>query len=165
SQFERVNALAGRNVLSTQQQEDAVARLEAALQEERVAAAHVRTATANVEVVRSEEGQIDVLEQEIAALRAEIVRLEARLERQRLDLGKYQIRAQFDGVIDITFVDPGEFVSPGTRLFIYHDPATVWIDANVKETDFRRVSLGAPARIHVDAYPDLEFTGEVVRLG
>src|SRR5690606_7083911 len=44
-------------------------------------------------------------------------------------------------------------------------PDTIWVDANVKETDFGQVKVGAPVSISVDAYPDIEFTGEVVRLG
>ncbi|MBU2146998.1 MAG: efflux RND transporter periplasmic adaptor subunit [Alphaproteobacteria bacterium] len=67
--------------------------------------------------------------------------------------------------MDSTFIDAGEFVSPGTRLLIYHDPSTVWVDANVKETDFGRVKIGAPVAISVDAFPSIEFRGEVVRLG
>lgn len=165
SQFERVNALAGRNVLSTQQQEDAKAKLEAAIQEERATAARIKATAANLEVIKSEEAQIGVLDQQIAVLEAQIVQLNAQMERQRLELAKHQIRAAFDGVVDSTFVDVGEYVSPGTRLLIYHDPQTVWVDANVKETDFRKLALGAPVSISVDAYPDREFKGEVVRLG
>jgi membrane fusion protein (multidrug efflux system) len=41
----------------------------------------------------------------------------------------------------------------------------VWVDANVKETDFARVKLGAPAAVTVDAYPSVAFQGEVARLG
>jgi membrane fusion protein, multidrug efflux system len=41
----------------------------------------------------------------------------------------------------------------------------VWVDANVKETDFRKLQLGARASIAVDAYPGRVFVGKVVRLG
>ena len=41
----------------------------------------------------------------------------------------------------------------------------VWVDANVKETDFRKLAIGASARITVDAYPNRVFEGDVVRLG
>jgi membrane fusion protein (multidrug efflux system) len=63
------------------------------------------------------------------------------------------------------FVDTGEYVSPGTRLLIYHDPSRIWVDANVKETDFRRLRPGAPAKIKVDAYPGLVVEGRILRLG
>ena len=165
SQFDRVKALAGRNVLSAQQLEDSDARLAAATQQERLTAAGILTARANLEVVTAEEAQIGVLDQQIATLDAQVEVLSAQIEQKRIDLGRRDIRAEFDGVIDSTFIDAGEYVSPGTRLLIYHDPSTVWVDANVKETDFRRLTAGAPAQIAIDAYPNREFRGEVVRIG
>jgi membrane fusion protein (multidrug efflux system) len=36
---------------------------------------------------------------------------------------------------------------------MYHDPASIWIDANVKETEFGRIKNGASVTITVDAYP------------
>lgn len=165
SQFDRVNALAGQNVLSAQQLDDSNARLAAATQQERLTAAGILTAGANLEVVKAEEAQIGVLDQQIATLDAQVETLSAQIEQKRIDLARRNIRAEFDGVIDSTFIDAGEYVSPGTRLLIYHDPSTVWVDANVKETDFRRLTDGAAAQISIDAYPDREFRGEVVRIG
>jgi membrane fusion protein (multidrug efflux system) len=89
----------------------------------------------------------------------------AQLEQKRIELAKRGIAAAFAGVVDAVFVDPGEYVSPGTRLLIYHDPGRIWVDANVKETDFRRLKLGAPATIRVDAYPGLVLQGRIQRLG
>ena len=165
SQFERVKALAGQNVLSAQQLDDSNARLAAATQQERLTAAGILTAGANLEVVKADEAQIGVLDQQIATLDAQVETLSAQIEQKRIDLARRDIRAEFDGVIDSTFIDAGEYVSPGTRLLIYHDPSTVWVDANVKETDFRRLAGGAAAQISIDAYPDREFRGEVVRIG
>lgn len=73
--------------------------------------------------------------------------------------------ASFDGVVDASFVDEGEYVTPGTRLLIYHRPDEVWVDANVKETDLRRIRIGAPVSITVDAYPGRTFHGVVERIG
>ena len=91
-------------------------------------------------------------------------RLAAATQQERLTAAGI-LTARANLVIDSTFIDAGEYVSPGTRLLIYHDPSTVWVDANVKETDFRRLTAGAPAQIAIDAYPNREFRGEVVRIG
>lgn len=165
SQFARVETLTGRNFMSAQQLDDANARLAAATQQERLTAAGILTARANLEVVKAEEAQLGVLDQQIATLDSQVEALSAQIEQKRIDLSRRDIRAQFDGVIDSTFVDVGEYVSPGARLLIYHDPSTVWVDANVKETDFRRLTAGAAAQISIDAYPDRDFRGEVVRIG
>lgn len=165
SRFERISSLVKSNVSSAQTLEEAQAALSTAEQQEQATAAGIETATANLVVIQSEEAQITVLDRQIATLDAQKTELVAEREQKRIDLARCEIRAEFDGVVDSTFVDAGEYVSPGTRLLIYHDPNTIWVDANVKETDFERVKIGAPAVVTVDAYPDMEFHGEVVRLG
>ena len=37
----------------------------------------------------------------------------------------------------------------------------IWVIANYKETQMTNIRLGDPARIHVDAFPDLALTGHV----
>jgi membrane fusion protein (multidrug efflux system) len=145
SRFERVNRLASSK--------------------EKSAAAAIATARANLDVAKAEEAQIAVLERQIAVLESQKAALAAQRGQKEVDLRKREIRAQFDGVIDSTFIEAGEYVGPGTRLLIYHDPNVIWVDANVKETDFGRVKLGAPAAITVDAYPQLKVEGKVARIG
>lgn len=165
SRFERISSLVKSNVSSAQNLEEAQAGLSTAEQQEQATAAGIETATANLAVIQSEEAQIAVLDRQIATLDAQKAALAAERAQKQIDLARREIRAEFNGVVDSTFVDAGEYVSPGTRLLIYHDPGVIWVDANVKETDFGRVKLGAPATISVDAFPDIEFWGEVVRLG
>lgn len=165
SQYDRIAALARRGVATQQALEEAEAARATAAEQEHSSAAAIATARANLAVVEAEQAEVDVLERQIAALDARKAALIAERDRKLVDIEHGTIKAEFDGVIDSTFVDAGEYVSPGTRLLIYHDPNSVWVEANVKETDFRLLKIGAPARISVDAYPDLEFTGKVVRLG
>lgn len=165
SRFERVNRLASSKVTSEQTLEEAQAALSTAIEQEKSSAATIMTARANLDVARSEEAQIAVLDRQIAVLESQKAALVAQRGQKEVDLGRREIRAQFDGVIDSTFIEAGEYVGPGTRLLIYHDPNVIWIDANVKETDFGRVKLGAPAAVTVDAYPQLKVSGKVTRLG
>ena len=165
SRFDRVNELAARAITSAQVLESAQTALDTALQKEISAKAAIATATANLAVIRSEEARISVLDQQYATLDAERAALMAERAQRQIDLSRREISAAFDGVVDRTFVDPGEYVSPGTRLLLYHNPGEVWVDANVKETEFRKIAIGAAARITVDAYPGQEFAGEVTRLG
>jgi len=165
SQFARISALAGRSVMSTQSFEDAQAGLRLARQQELSTAAGIELARANRAVIQAEVAQIAVLGHQLVTLEAQLTGLAAQLDHKRIELTKRDIDAAVAGVVDATFVDPGEYVSPGTRLLIYHDPRSVWVDANVKETDFRRLKLGARASISIDAYPDLKLEGKIVRLG
>lgn len=163
--YERIRTLSSRHVVSDEQLDQAQAELSTAEQQERSAAARLAAAKANLAVVEAQQAEIEVLDRQIAALEARKSAQIAQRDRNQIEIEHGTILADFDGVIDNTFIDAGEYVSPGTRLLIYHDPSDIWVDANVKETDFRRLKLGAPARITVDAYPDIVFTGKVVRLG
>jgi membrane fusion protein, multidrug efflux system len=163
--FARAKNLETSKIVPAQELEQAQTELSVAEQQERTAAAHITTAQANLAVVKTEATKLDVLDHQIAMLEAQKSAQSADRDRKQIDIAHGLIKADFDGVIDSTFVDAGEYVSPGTRLLIYHDPKTVWVDANVKETDFRRLKIGAPAKIFVDAYPGRTFIGKVIRLG
>jgi membrane fusion protein (multidrug efflux system) len=165
NQFARIGALTDRAVMSRQIYEDSQAALLIAQQQELAAAAGVELARANRATIQAEAAQIGVLDHQVAAIGSQIAALAAQLEQKRIELAKRGVAAAFAGVVDAVFVDPGEYVSPGTRLLIYHDPARIWVDANVKETDFRRLKLGAPATIRVDAYPGMVLQGRIQRLG
>jgi membrane fusion protein (multidrug efflux system) len=165
SRLERVGALAKSKVMSEQVLEEAQAALATAEHQKEAAAASTQTAVANLDVIRAEEAQIAVLDRQIITLEAQKSAMAAEKAQKQIELARREIRAEFDGVIDNTYVDAGEYVGPGSRLLIYHDPNLIWIDANVKETDFQRLKIGAPATISVDAYPGAEFRGEIIRLG
>ena len=75
------------------------------------------------------------------------------------------MRSPIDGIVDDKFVQPGEYVAPGQRLLLIHDPKAVWISANVKETKLTDLRPGQPVTISVDAYPDQRITGRIERIG
>ena len=50
-------------------------------------------------------------------------------------------------------------------LLLVHDPKKIWIDANVKETDIRKVEVGQNVDVTVDAFPDKKFGGRVIAIG
>lgn len=162
---ERIRRLAQHKAMSQQEFENARAELEVARQQERVAASEIERARANLVVTRSEEAQMTVLEHRIEILEAQKAALRAQKQQKQADLGRREIRAEFDGIVATVFLEAGEYVSAGSRLLLYHDPARVWIDANVKETHFGRLRLGATASVKVDAYPGMKFSATVERLG
>jgi membrane fusion protein (multidrug efflux system) len=106
-----------------------------------------------------------VLERKRAQVEARRKTLVAQIEQQKLNVQDRRITSPITGVVDKVFVDKGEFVRPGQRLALIHDPNNVWVETNVRETELRHVALGAPVKIHVDSYPDSPFTGSVLRIG
>jgi Cu(I)/Ag(I) efflux system membrane fusion protein/cobalt-zinc-cadmium efflux system membrane fusion protein len=56
---------------------------------------------------------------------------------------------------------PNMYVQPETRLYTVVDLSTVWVYAQVFQTDLGKVKPGDPAEVAVDAYPGKTFRGRV----
>ena len=59
----------------------------------------------------------------------------------------------------------GVTYSGSSNLFTIADLSTVWVLCDVYENDIPKVHVGQLARIHVDAYPNLQLTGTVSDIG
>jgi Cu(I)/Ag(I) efflux system membrane fusion protein/cobalt-zinc-cadmium efflux system membrane fusion protein len=56
---------------------------------------------------------------------------------------------------------PNKFVEPNTRLYTVADLSTVWVIAQVFQSDLGRIQPGGAATVSVDAYPGQPFSGRV----
>ena len=115
--------------------------------------------------VQADQARLTVMDADLAVLERRLDQTKVRMERQRLDMVDRSIKSPIAGIVDRTFVDVGEYVTPGQRLALVHDPEKIWVEANVKETVVRRLSVGQSVNVHVDAYPDESFTGTVQTIG
>lgn len=165
ARHERAIKLAEQNITSQQTLDESQAALDTATQQERAAFAAIESARASLAIVEADGEQMNVLESQIASVLAGRVGTEADRTLMEIDLAHRTITARFDGIIDGTFVDVGEYVTPGTRIAMYHAPEDIWIDANVKETEYGRIHVGSKASITVDAFSGRTFEGEVIAMG
>ena len=58
-------------------------------------------------------------------------------------------------------VEPGDIVRPGQALLALRRVEPSWVEANFKETQIRRMHVGSPASVWIDAFPGYVFHGEV----
>jgi len=81
-----------------------------------------------------------------------------------------QIRSPIDGVVVLNTiwkegkmgeVQEGDQVRPGIAFMQVIDPSQMQIRALVNQEDFLALYPGLPARIHLDAYPELDFSGKL----
>lgn len=56
---------------------------------------------------------------------------------------------------------PNMYVQPESRLYTVADLSTVWVNAQIFQTDIARIKPGDPAIVTVDAYPGKTFRGRV----
>ena len=76
----------------------------------------------------------------------------ARLEKAMLDLSYTKIFSPVDGVVSKRSVELGATVQPGQQLFTVAQINDLWVTANFKETQLRRMHPGQRVTITVDAY-------------
>jgi len=164
-ELERAKSLFDRNVFSRRQLDQADTALQQIDRENRMAVADLKAAQAKLKEAGAERTKLDVLDGEISILKHRKAEMMARLEHQKLDLADRTIKSPVNGVVDKTFVKVGEYVTPGQRLALVHDPDKIWIEANIKETQIRKLKIGQRVELGVDAYPDIAFEGRVLSIG
>jgi membrane fusion protein (multidrug efflux system) len=75
------------------------------------------------------------------------------------------IVAPFDGIPNnVESIALGAFLNAGQSAFPLVSAHDLYVEANIRETDLTYVREGEPARITVDAYPDLPIAGKVTTL-
>jgi membrane fusion protein (multidrug efflux system) len=84
----------------------------------------------------------------------------AELDQAKLDLARVEVRASLPGTVSKP-PKPGQFVAAGATAMALVVSGHAWIEANFTETDLTYVHPGQPVTIHIDTYPDAEWTGTV----
>ena len=164
-QLLRIKTLFKQKVASQRQLDQTDSQLQEVEREHKIAAANLRAAKAKVRQAIAERAQLDILTADIAVLTNKEAELKIKIDRNTLDLEDRIIRSLVNGVVDKTFVEVGEYVRPGQRLLLVHDPNDIWIEANIKETEVRRLKVGQRVEILVDAYPEEMFEGVIETIG
>jgi membrane fusion protein (multidrug efflux system) len=104
---------------------------------------------------------LDSLDVQENVLQAQVKSAEAQVILAQNNMGYTRILAPDDGMVGQRQVRPGQFVGVGTQVIAMVSLPRIWVIANYKETQMTNIRLGDPARIHVDAFPDLALTGHV----
>jgi len=96
--------------------------------------------------------------------KAQFEQAKARLEELKINLSNTAITSSVDGFVAKRFLDPGATVSPNVPVASLVDIRTVRMVANLVEKDLKRVVVGTPADVDVDAFPGETFNGRVSRV-
>ena len=120
--------------------------------------AAVRSAQAAYEAARD---NVEVTKAQQAEARAQLAELQTQLAKAERDLAFTSVRAPVDGTFSNRLVNTGDFIQAGQRLANVVPLNDVFIDANFKETQLKRIRPGQPVQISVDAYGHRKFAGVV----
>ena len=93
---------------------------------------------------------------------AAVVRAQRDLDQANLDLRYCTIVSEIDGVVTRRNVNPGNNVLVGQSLMAVRSLHDIWIDANFKETQLRRLCIGQQVDLKTDIYGrKLLFKGRI----
>jgi membrane fusion protein (multidrug efflux system) len=149
--FERQQALSTKGFASRATFEVSEAGRDQGMAAVKSAQAAHDAARDNVEVTRAQQ----------AEARAQLAELQTSLAKAERDLDFTSVRAPVDGTFSNRLINTGDFVVVGQRLGNVVPLNEVFIDANFKETQLKRIRPGQPVTIAVDAYGHRKFSGVV----
>lgn len=109
---------------------------------------------------RSAEANVTTAQAQTKANSADVRAAEATVKRAEVNLGYCQIRAPRDGRVTQRTVEVGNYLQPGQMMFLLVSP-DVWVTANFKETQLKRMQPGQPVEVKVDAFPGQKFHAHV----
>jgi RND family efflux transporter MFP subunit len=80
------------------------------------------------------------------------------------NITRTRIVAPFSGRLIDRLSDAGGYLASGTPIFTLVDDSVLEFRAAVPSSDFAKVKVNAPVTLTMDALPDVEVTGEVIRV-
>jgi multidrug resistance efflux pump len=92
--------------------------------------------------------------------KAKVAQAEANLQLANINLSNTLVVAPRSGQLGEASVRLGQYVTAGTQV-VFLVPETLWVVANVKESQAHGIRLGQPASFTVDALDHTTFTGTV----
>lgn len=98
-----------------------------------------------------------------AALEAAVENAKAAVELARIDLDNTRVTAPRDGQLGQIGTRLGAYVNSGAQLMALV-PDTLWVIANMKETQMANVRIGQPVSFTVDALNHLKLYGHVQQI-
>jgi membrane fusion protein (multidrug efflux system) len=149
--FDRQQALNAKGFASHATYEVSEAGRDQGIAAVKAAQAAYDVARDNVEVTRAQQQEA----------RAQLAELQTTLAKAERDLAFATVRSPIDGTFSNRLVSAGDFVVVGQRLGNVVPLDEVYIDANFKETQLKRIRPGQPVTISVDAYGHRKFAGFV----
>jgi len=171
SDLRRMQQLIGKDEISRQQYDAAVAAEQAAkatvdAERANVAAAQSRVVQAEASARSAQTGpqQVAVMRSRAGAAEAAVQHAQAAVAQAQLNLQYTTIRAPVSGIVSQRNVEVGQTVQAGQPQFGIVDLDNLWVTADFKETQLKNMRPGQPARVQVDAY-GRTYSGHVDSLG
>jgi membrane fusion protein (multidrug efflux system) len=107
--------------------------------------------------------QVEMQKANVTARQAAIQTARAQLDQARLNLSYVKIQSPVNGIVAKRSAEVGQHAEPGQQLLLITQIDDLWVTANFKETQLRRMKPGQGVRIRVDAL-NSDFDGYIESL-
>ncbi len=150
----KANADATASALKAEQEKiaQAKANVEIAKAQLNAAKARVEQARAGVSSAHADVQQVSMRTADLGAKQAKVEQAQAMVDAAQLNLSYTEIVAPLDGVATHKQVELGQIVQPGQGLLVVVPLQDVWVTANFKETQLKKMQQGQEAEVKVDTY-------------
>ena len=117
--------------------------------------------------------QRDVAENAVAVARASLERAQAAIDYARFNVGQCVITSPIDGIVLQKYRELGDTINYGgdiqagggtTDIVQLADTTDMRTEVDINETDIAKVTMGEPAAVIPDAYPDRSFAAAVAKI-
>ena len=96
--------------------------------------------------------QLAIRQADIVTRQANVKTYDTQVARAKLDLSYTKITAPVSGIVSRRTVEVGQHVNAGQQMVQIAQISDLWVTANFKETQLRRMRTGQRVTIHVDAF-------------
>jgi len=137
SEYERIQDLFRKGMISENEFEEAYTKYELALIESGEKKDEIRSASKG------------------------LTQAEIAVKKAQMDLERTQIKAAFSGIITNIQVSPQEHITAGRDLFVLVNISRIQVHATVLESEIGKMKVGREVILRFSAYPDRVFNGRV----
>jgi RND family efflux transporter MFP subunit len=159
---------------------DYQAQLHQAIADRDLAAANVKLKAAQAartrELFRNQavsRDQLDIAENALAVAQAELKRSQGAIDYARFNVSQCVITSPIDGIVLHKYRELGDTINYGgdiqagggaTDIVQLADTTDMRTEVDINETDIAKVTMGQPAAVIPDAYPDKPFAAFVAKI-
>jgi membrane fusion protein, multidrug efflux system len=163
---ERIKELSEGNNATKSSYEKALAKYEVSLYKVKQFESDISSANISFKVIQKEIKKLEInitkLEAEKLRYKAKAESLEGILETHLINLDSTNILSPITGIIANRIVEPGVYMKKGWSLMSVVPIHDIWVIANFKETQIKKLAVGQEVEIRVDAFSNFKLSGKVL---
>lgn len=119
------------------------------------------TAKAQLDAAKT---QLSVSRAQIRSSKATIETTKAQIEIISTQLNNTHLYAPIDGIVAKKWLLDGDVSQPGQNILTVTNAKKLWVIVYLEETKMAGLHLGQKAKLEIDAYPNVKFTGKIIQL-